>query len=145
MVIIMANSNKVREIDILVGLKDFLTSNNAPVDTIQWVDKKIDQNNRKAEARKSIDNEKSKVNEDIKMLILEILENLPAEEKITVTDMLNFDNIKEYTYKEKVDGEEVEKHITNQKITYILTKIINDKVERTIEKKKAYYKLKVND
>lgn len=144
---IMENTNKTREIDVLVGLKDFLIELNAPEDYLNYVDKKIEQNRNKAEARKSLNEEKSKVTEDIKALIIEALKDAENEKGYTINELLDFDNIKEYTYKETESGEVKTKNITNQKLTYAMTKLKEENiVERNVEKKKAYYKLvKVED
>ena len=76
----------------------------------------------------------TKLNEEITELVVNELAN--AGKPTTITDLMNNSNaIKDYTYEE---GGEV-KHLSNQKITSVLNKLVGKTVVKVVDKKKAYF------
>ena len=59
----------------------------------------------------------------------------------TITDLMNqSETIKNYTYKTKIDGEEKDIRLTNQKISAIFKQLVdNGTLAKTTEKKKSYF------
>ena len=77
--------------------------------------------------------------------IAEILvaELAKIEGATTITDLMNTsDVIKNYTYKVKVDGEEKDIKLTNQKISAIFKQLVDNKtIVKTVDKKKSYFSI----
>lgn len=106
---------------------------------VEFIEHEIELNSKKRGTSKAM----TELNAKITEMVVNALEKLgkPA----TVTQILENEDLKEFTYKETENAKEVKK-LTNQKVNSILQNLITDKrVVNTKEKKKSYYALVVED
>lgn len=105
-------------------------------DIIDFCNKKINQINNK-NAKASAKNDKSYM--EIADMFINVL--IANKEKMTISEMLQNETIKNYTY---ADGKEI-KNITNQKASAILNSLAtpgeNCKVAKITEGRKVYFKI----
>lgn len=102
-------------------------------DLVKFAENEITLLDRKASAKKST----KKDNEEIKALVLDTLATL--DNPITITDLLNIPALSEYRY---TDGKEINKVLTNSKISAVMRALKEEgKVIRTEEKRKAYFSI----
>lgn len=118
----------------LYGMIIDLAKENERQDIIDFANKKIEQLNRKASGSRK----ENETTIEITNMVYGIL--VQANEKMTISQLLQNDILKNYTYE---DGKEI-KHLTNQKISAILNKMANPKegnakVVRIPDKKNVYF------
>lgn len=102
-------------------------------DLVKFAENEITLLDKKASAKKST----KKDNEEIKALVLDTLATL--DNPITITDLLNIPALSEYRY---TDGKEINKVLTNSKISAVMRALKEEgKVIRTEEKRKAYFSI----
>lgn len=114
----------------LYGMIIDLAKENERQDIIDFANKKIEQLNRKASGSRK----ENETTIEITNMVYGIL--VQANEKMTISQLLQNDILKNYTYE---DGKEI-KHLTNQKLSPILNKLVKEnKVIRVAEGKKVYF------
>lgn len=114
----------------LYGMIIDLAKENERQDIIDFANKKIEQLNRKASGSRK-ENETSI---EIANMLYDTL--VKANEKMTISQLLQDKTIKDYTYE---DGKET-KYLTNQKLSAILNKMAKEnKILRIADKKNVYF------
>lgn len=114
----------------LYGMIIDLAKENERQDIIDFANKKIEQLNRKASGSRK----ENETTIEITNMVYDIL--VQANEKMTISQLLQNDILKNYTYE---DGKEI-KHLTNQKLSPVLNKLVKEnKVIRVAEGKKVYF------
>lgn len=114
----------------LYGMIIDLAKENERQDIIDFANKKIEQLNRKASGSRK----ENETTIEITNMVYGIL--VQANEKMTISQLLQNDILKNYTYE---DGKEI-KHLTNQKLSPVLNKLVKEnKVIRVAEGKKVYF------
>lgn len=114
----------------LYGMIIDLAKENERQDIIDFANKKIEQLNRKASSSRK-ENETSI---EIANMLYDTL--VKANEKMTISQLLQDKTIKDYTYE---DGKET-KYLTNQKLSAILNKMAKEnKILRIADKKNVYF------
>lgn len=114
----------------LYGMIIDLAKENERQDIIDFANKKIEQLNRKASGSRK----ENETTIEITNMVYGILAQ--ANEKMTISQLLQNDILKNYTYE---DGKEI-KHLTNQKLSPVLNKLVKEnKVIRVAEGKKVYF------
>lgn len=100
-----------------------------------YFEKKLEQLSNK---RKSVgkDNE---VNMAICDLLIETLSQMGES---TITQLIKNEKVAKYTYVKKVDGEDIQVNITNQKATSVLNNLAKDKIVTELKKGVSYYSIK---
>lgn len=102
-------------------------------DLVKFAENEITLLDKKASAKKST----KKDSEEIKALVLDTLATL--DNPITITELLNIPALSEYRY---TDGKEVNKVLTNSKVSAVMRALKEEgKVIRTEEKRKAYFSI----
>ena len=111
---------------------------------VDFIDTRIEINNKKRSGESKTKTENIEIAE---MLIQELSK---FENAITVTELLtNSDEVRNYTYEVKEDGEIKNKHLTNQKVIAILNSLVdkknpenpdsNFKIKKSTSKGKTYF------
>lgn len=114
----------------LYGMIIDLAKENERQDIIDFANKKIEQLNRKASGSRK----ENETTIEITNMVYDVL--VKANEKMTISQLLQNDILKNYTYE---DGKEI-KHLTNQKLSPVLNKLVKEnKVIRVAEGKKVYF------
>lgn len=114
----------------LYGMIIDLAKENERQDIIDFANKKIEQLNRKAKGSRK-ENETSI---EIANMVYDTL--VKANEKMTISQLLQDKTIKDYTYE---DGKET-KYLTNQKLSAILNKMAKEnKIVRIAEGRNVYF------
>ena len=114
----------------LYGMIIDLAKENERQDIIDFANKKIEQLNRKASGSRK----ENETTIEITNMIYDVL--VKVNEKMTISQLLQDDVLKNYTYE---DGKEI-KHLTNQKLSPILNKLVKEnKIVRVTEGKKTYF------
>ena len=107
-----------------------MAKENERQDIVDFANKKIEQLNRKASGSRK----ENETTIEITNMVYGIL--VQANEKMTISQLLQNDILKNYTYE---DGKEI-KHLTNQKLSPVLNKLVKEnKVIRVAEGKKVYF------
>lgn len=102
-------------------------------DIVEFAKKKIAQ----LENKKTASKKDEQVNIDICNLLIDTL--IEIGEPITITNLIKNEKVANYTYTQKVSGEDVQVGITNQKATYILNNMAQDRVSKENKKGTSYY------
>ena len=74
---------------------------------------------------------------DICNLLVDTL--IEIGEPITITNLIKNEKVANYTYTQKVGGADMQVGITNQKATYILNNMAQDRVSKENKKGTSYY------
>ena len=107
-----------------------MAKENERQDIVDFANKKIEQLNRKASGSRK----ENETTIEITNMVYGIL--VQANEKMTISQLLQNDILKNYTYE---DGKEI-KHLTNQKLSAILNKMAKEnKILRIADKKNVYF------
>lgn len=117
----------------LYGMIVELAKANDREDIIAFAKKKIAQ----LENKKTASKKDEQVNIDICNLLVDTL--IEIGEPITITNLIKNEKVANYTYTQKVGGEDMQVGITNQKATYILNNMAQDKVSKENKKGTSYY------
>jgi hypothetical protein len=120
----------------LYGMIVELAKANDREDIIAFAKKKIAQ----LENKKTASKKDEQVNIDICNLLVDTL--IEIGEPITITNLIKNEKVANYTYTQKVGGEDMQVGITNQKATYILNNMAQDKVSKENKKGTSYYFVK---
>lgn len=102
-------------------------------DIVEFAKKKIAQ----LENKKTASKKDEQVNIDICNLLVDTL--IEIGEPITITNLIKNEKVANYTYTQKVSGEDMQVGITNQKATYILNNVAQDRVSKENKKGVSYY------
>lgn len=110
-------------------------------DLLAFIDREVELLAKKSGSGKETKSQKA--NNIIMDTILEVLAEKTAP--VTIGELMEDARLSSYTEETK-DNETVNKPMTNQKLTSMVTKLLNaKKVVRTENKKKAYFSLPAND
>ena len=120
----------------LYGMIVELAKANDREDIVTFAEKKITQ----LENKRTTSKKDEQVNIDICNLLVDTL--IEIGEPITITNLIKNEKVANYTYTQKVGGEDMQVGITNQKATYILNNMAKDKVSKEIKKGTSYYFVK---
>ena len=113
-----------------------LAKANGKKDIVEFAEKKITQ----LENKRTTSKKDEQVNIDICKLLVDTL--IEVGEPITITNLIKNEKVANYTYTQKVGGEDIQVGITNQKATYILNNMAQDKVSKETKKGTSYYFVK---
>lgn len=123
---------KVTEKERYAQIIELAKANNRK-DIVEFAEKKITQ----LENKRTTSKKDEQVNIDICNLLVDTL--IEIGEPITITNLIKNEKVANYTYIQKVGGEDIQVGITNQKATYILNNMAQDKVSKETRKGTSYY------
>ena len=131
----MEKTKKITEKELYAQIVELAKANNRK-DIVEFAEKKITQLENKRTASKKDE----QVNIDICNLLVDTL--IEIGEPITITNLIKNEKVANYTYTQKVGGEDIQVGITNQKATYILNNMAQNKVSKETKKGTSYYFVK---
>ena len=110
---------KITNVQLFTSVKDFLVTNEAPTNLVDFIQSRIEMTERKNAKRSSELTETQKENLELKAQVLEFITNNPQATSKSITKHFG---------------------VSSQKLTPILAKLVDDnQVTYTLEKKVRYF------
>ena len=110
---------KITNVQLFTSVKDFLVTNGAPTNLVDFIQSRIEMTERKNAKRSSELTETQKENLELKAQVLEFITNNPQATSKSITKHFG---------------------VSSQKLTPILAKLVDDnQVTYTLEKKVRYF------